>query len=169
MRIALVTVSDTRTEATDETGKLLGQLVEGAGHQLHSRQITPDNIYFIRATLSALAIQGDVDVVLLSGGTGVTGRDVTPEAVTPLLDKEIVGFGEAFRHISYQQIGFSGLMSRCVAGLVNGRIIFTIPGSKNACRTAWQELIEPAIREGGAGCNLIALKPRFQEHVDARS
>ena len=164
MRIAVITVSDTRTKHTDESGDLLVQMLEESRHQLHSRDIIPDNVYVIRSVLSSLAVQNSVDAVIFTGGTGLTGRDITPEAVSPLLDKEIIGFGEAFRRLSYQQIGFPGLTSRCMAGLINGCIVFTLPGSKKACRTGWQELIEPALREGGAGCNLVSLKSRFLEH-----
>jgi len=161
--IAVLTVSDTRTEADDKSGQLLAKRVEATGHRLADKQIVPDDKFQIRAAISSWCIDDDVQVILTTGGTGVTGRDGTPEAVSILLDKLIEGFGETFRAISYQQIGTSTMQSRAIAGVANGRYIFCIPGSSGACATAWDDLICHQLDYRTRPCNLVELMPRLLE------
>lgn len=162
--IAVLTVSDTRTEAEDKSGKLLAGRLEGAGHRLHEKAIVPDDIYRIRAVVSAwIADPAAPQVILTTGGTGVTGRDGTPEAVTPLLDKEIPGFGEMFRSLSWASIKTSTLQSRAVAGVANATYIFCLPGSSGACADAWDQLIEHQLDYRTRPCNLVELMPRLLE------
>jgi len=161
--IAVLTVSDTRTEADDKSGQLLVKRLETTGHRLAGKQIVADDKYQIRAVISNWCIDDDVQVILTTGGTGVTGRDGTPEAVEVLLDKIIDGFGETFRSISYQQIGTSTMQSRAIAGVVNGKYIFCIPGSSGACATAWDELISHQLDYRTRPCNLVELMPRLLE------
>lgn len=163
LSIAVLTVSDSRTEATDKSGALLRDRLEATGHRLAEKAIEPDDIYRIRATVSRWIANPEVQVVITTGGTGVTGRDGTPEAVMPLLDKIIDGFGEVFRALSYADIGTSTLQSRCVAGVANGTYIFSLPGSANACATAWDKLIESQLDYRTRPCNLVELLPRLQE------
>ena len=161
--IAVLTVSDTRTENDDKSGQLLVKRLETAGHRLIEKQIVPDDKFHIRAVISKWCINNDIQVILTTGGTGVTGRDGTPEAVEVLLDKVIEGFGETFRAISYQQIGTSTMQSRAIAGVANGRYIFCIPGSSGACATAWDELISHQLDYRTRPCNLVELMPRLLE------
>ena len=161
--IAVLTVSDTRTENDDKSGQLLVKRLETAGHRLIEKQIVPDDKFHIRAVISKWCINNDIQVILTTGGTGVTGRDGTPEAVEVLLDKIIEGFGETFRAISYQQIGTSTMQSRAIAGVANGRYIFCIPGSSGACATAWDELISHQLDYRTRPCNLVELMPRLLE------
>lgn len=163
LNIALLTVSDTRTAETDTSGDILAEAVEEDGHGVVDRLIIPDDIYQIRAALSCWIAEEDVDAVILIGGTGLTGRDRTPEAIRPLLDKEIEGFGELFRMISFQEIKTSALQSRALSGVANGTLIFAIPGSTNACRTAWHSLIRDQLDSNHRPCNLAALIPRLKE------
>jgi molybdenum cofactor biosynthesis protein B len=163
LNIAVLTVSDTRTEETDVSGKTLAQLLSGAGHRLAEKAIVPDNVYKIRAILARWIAQEDVQVVITTGGTGITGRDTTPEAVKPLLDKEIEGFGEMFRNLSYEEIKTSTLQSRAVAGVANGTFIFCLPGSSGACRTGWDKLIQQQLDYRTRPCNLVELMPRLLE------
>jgi len=163
LRIAVLTVSDTRTEETDRSGAALVRCLEQAGHGLHEKRIVADDIYAIRAAVSQWIAEAGVDVVITTGGTGLTGRDGTPEAVAALLDKRIDGFGEIFRAISYEQIGTSSLQSRCLAGLANGTYVFCLPGSTNACETAWNELIGAQLDYRTRPCNLVELIPRLTE------
>ena len=161
--IAVLTVSDTRTEADDKSGQLLVKRLEAAGHRLADKQIVADDKFQIRAAISNWCINVDVQVILTTGGTGVTGRDGTPEAVEVLLDKVIDGFGETFRAISYQQIGTSTMQSRAIAGVANGKYIFCIPGSSGACATAWDDLISHQLDYRTRPCNLVELMPRLLE------
>lgn len=161
--MAVLTVSDTRTENDDKSGQLLVKRLETAGHRLIEKQIVPDDKFHIRAVISKWCINNDIQVILTTGGTGVTGRDGTPEAVRVLLDKVIEGFGETFRAISYQQIGTSTMQSRAIAGVANGRYIFCIPGSSGACATAWDELICHQLDYRTRPCNLVELMPRLLE------
>lgn len=163
LSIAVLTVSDTRTEATDKSGDLLVSRLETAGHRLAARCIRPDDIYELRATVSAWIADAAVQVIISTGGTGVTGRDGTPEAVTPLLDKQIDGFGEMFRALSWPDIGTSTLQSRCLAGVANGTYVFCLPGSTGACATGWDELIEKQLDYRTRPCNLAELLPRLTE------
>jgi len=161
--IAVLTVSDTRDRATDKSGDALEAALTGAGHRTAGRRIVGDDIYLIRAVVSAWIADPDVAVVLTTGGTGLTGRDGTPEAVLPLLDKTIEGFGELFRAISYEEIGTSSLQSRCIAGVANGTYVFCLPGSTNACTTAWTRLIAAQLDARTRPCNLVDLMPRLRE------
>ena len=164
LHIAVLTVSDTRTEETDTSGGLLSDRLIAAGHQLADKQINPDDIYRIRATVATWIADANVQVVITTGGTGVTGRDGTPEAVSPLLDKTIDGFGEMFRSLSWQDIATSTLQSRCLAGVANGTYIFCLPGSTGACATGWDELIEKQLDNRTRPCNLAELLPRLTEY-----
>lgn len=163
LSIAVLTVSDTRDVATDTSGALLIQRLQDAGHQLGDRQIIPDHLYRIRAVVSAWIADPHIHAVVTTGGTGLTGRDGTPEAVAPLLDKVIEGFGELFRTLSYADIGTSTLQSRCLAGVANGTFIFCLPGSGNACATGWDKLIAAQLDLRTRPCNLVELMPRLLE------
>ena len=163
LNIAVLTVSDSRTEATDKSGKLLVARLTDAGHRLVEKRIVPDDVYTIRAVVAGWIANADVDVVITTGGTGVTGRDGTPEAVSPLLDKTIDGFGETFRMISWQQIKTSTIQSRAVAGVANGTYVFCVPGSTGACATAWDELLSAQLDIRTRPCNLAELMPRLLE------
>lgn len=163
LRVAVLTVSDTRDETTDKSGALLVDRLRTAGHTLAAKAIVRDDIYAIRAIVSGWIADSNVEVVLTTGGTGLTGRDGTPEAVAPLLDKEIDGFGELFRTISYDEIGPSSFQSRCVAGVANATYIFCLPGSSNACATGWDKLIAPQLDFRTRPCNLAELIPRLKE------
>lgn len=163
LNIAVLTISDTRTEETDTSGKTLVERVSKAGHHVAEKAIVPDDIYKIRAILSRWIAAPDVQAVVSTGGTGVTGRDGTPEAIQPLLDKEIEGFGETFRTISFGEIKTSTIQSRAIAGVANGTYIFCLPGSSGACRTGWDQLIEPQLDYRTRPCNLVELMPRLLE------
>ena len=161
--IAVLTVSDTRTEQEDKSGQMLITRLQQDGHTLRDRKIVIDDIDRIRAVVSGWCANGDIQVIITTGGTGVTGRDSTPEAVLPLLDKKIEGFGEIFRMISYEQIGASTIQSRAMAGVSNGRYVFCLPGSTHACATAWDKLIGPQLDYRTRPCNLVELMPRLLE------
>ncbi len=163
LNIAVLTISDSRTEATDKSGALLAARLESAGHKLADKRIVPDDIYKIRAMVSGWVADGDVNVVISTGGTGVTGRDGTPEAVQPLLDKAIEGFGEVFRSLSYEEIKTSTLQSRALAGVANATYIFCLPGSTGACKTAWDAIIAAQLDYRTRPCNLVELMPRLLE------
>ena len=164
LQIAVLVVSDTRNETTDVSGKVLVDRLENAGHVLADKRIVPDNIYRIREVVSAWIADGAVNVIVSTGGTGITGRDGTPEAVIPLFDKILDGFGEMFRAISYQDIKTSTLQSRAVAGVANATYIFCVPGSSGACRTAWDTLIGDQLDYRTRPCNLVELMPRLSEN-----
>ena len=155
LAIAVLTVSDTRTEETDSSGLLLVEALQEAGHKLADKCIVKDNIYQIRAVLSRWIASENVQAVLITGGTGFTSRDSTPEAVTPLFDKIVDGYGELFRQVSYEQIGTSTIQSRAVAGYANGTIVFVMPGSNNACRTAWEKIILEQLDGRHRPCNFV--------------
>jgi molybdopterin adenylyltransferase len=161
--IAILTLSDSRTLSDDSSGQWLSDAVHQAGHRLHARVILRDDRYLIRAQLSAWIADPNCDVVLCTGGTGFTGRDSTLEAIQPLLDKEMPGFGEVFRALSYSEIGSSALQSRAFAGVANATFIFALPGSSGACRLAWQQLIAAQLDARTKPCNLVALMPRLLE------
>jgi len=163
LNIAVLTISDTRTEEDDISGKVLAERVMEAGHQVFEKRIVPDDIYHIRAVLSNWIVENKVDAVITTGGTGVTGRDGTPEAVTPLLDKVLDGFGEVFRMLSYHDIKTSTMQSRAVAGVANGTYVFCLPGSSGACKTAWDDLIKAQLDSRTKPCNLVQLMPRLKE------
>lgn len=161
--IAVLTVSDSRGLELDGSGRVLIERLSAAGHRLAGRAILPDDIYRIRAQVSGWIADPAVHVVLSTGGTGLTGRDGTPEAVAPLLDKTIDGFGEVFRTLSFEEIGASTIQSRAVAGVANGTYIFCLPGSSGACRTGWDKLIAPQLDYRTRPCNLVELMPRLLE------
>jgi molybdenum cofactor biosynthesis protein B len=163
LRVAVLTVSDTRNETTDKSGALLSERVRAAGHVLAAKAIVRDDIYAIRALVSAWIADSQVEVVVTTGGTGLTGRDGTPEAIAVLLDKKIDGFGELFRTISYEEIGASSLQSRAIAGVANATYIFCLPGSSGACATGWDKLIAPQLDFRTRPCNLAELMPRLKE------
>ena len=162
--IAVLTVSDSRTEADDKSGQLLLSRLEGAGHILFEKTIVRDDIFEVRAVISRWIADPGVQVVLTTGGTGVTGFDGTPEAVTPLLEKTLEGFGEVFRMISYEEIGTSTLQSRALAGVANGTYVFCLPGSSGACATGWDKLLQFQLDYRTRPCNLVELMPRLLEH-----
>jgi molybdenum cofactor biosynthesis protein B len=161
--IAVLTVSDSRGLEQDSSGAVLIERLAAAGHRLAGRAILPDDLYRIRAQVSAWIADPAVQVVLSTGGTGLTGRAGTPEALAPLLDKTIDGFGEVFRVLSYEEIGASTIQSRAVAGVANGTYIFCLPGSSGACRTGWDKLIAPQLDYRTRPCNLVELMPRLLE------
>ena len=161
--IALLTISDSRTPADDKSGATLRKLVTEAGHRVAEQTIVRDDIYAIRATVSRWIAAADIPAVITTGGTGLTGRDGTPEAVAPLFDKTINGFGEMFRNLSYATIGTSTMQSRAVAGVANGTYIFCLPGSTGACRDAWGQLISHQLDYRTRPCNLVELMPRLNE------
>lgn len=161
--IAVLTVSDSRDEATDKSGRLLVERLTKAGHHLAEKLIVPDDVYQVRAAVSRWIADQAVDAIIATGGTGVTGRDGTPEAVLPLLDKLLDGFGEMFRSISWQQISTSTMQSRALAGVANATYVFCVPGSSGACATAWDELIEAQLDYRTRPCNLVELMPRLLE------
>jgi molybdenum cofactor biosynthesis protein B len=163
LNISILTVSDSRTEATDKSGAYLAEALTAVGHQLHEKVICADDKYLIRALVAAWIADHGVDVVILTGGTGFTGRDVSPEAILPLLDKEMTGFGELFRSLSFTELGTSAIQSRALAGVANATVVFCLPGSTGACRTAWQHIIEKQLGEQTRPCNLATLLPRFNE------
>jgi molybdenum cofactor biosynthesis protein B len=161
--IAVLTVSDSRDEQTDKSGKLLADRLVNAGHRLADKVIVPDDVYQIRATVSRWIADPAINAVITTGGTGVTGRDGTPEAIRPLLDKVLDGFGEMFRSISYADIKTSTLQSRALAGVANATYVFCVPGSSGACATAWDALIEAQLDLRTRPCNLVELMPRLLE------
>lgn len=164
LQIAVLTVSDSRTEEQDSSGKYLKESAETAGHQVLAKEIVRDDVYQLRAVLSRWIADPAISVILSTGGTGVTGRDSTPEAVAPLLDKRIEGFGELFRQVSFEEIGTSTLQSRAFAGLANGTFVFCLPGSSGACRTAWERILLPQLDIRTCPCNFAQLIPRLLEH-----
>ncbi|MDE0036532.1 MAG: molybdenum cofactor biosynthesis protein B [Gammaproteobacteria bacterium] len=166
LAIAVLTVSDTRGSDQDTSGDLLVDRLEQAGHRLAGRRIVRDDIYEIRAVVSAWIADPGVNAILTTGGTGFTGRDSTPEALVPLFDKTIEGFGELFRQVSYMEIGSSTIQSRAVAGLANATLIFAMPGSTNACRTAWDKILENQFDASFKPCNFTELLPRFRDGLD---
>ena len=163
LRVAVVTISDSRTPENDSSGDYLAGALQAEGHEVVHREIVKDDRYVLRAAFSALIADDGVQVVLSTGSTGLTGRDIAPEALTPLFDKEIEGFGELFRAASVTDIGAATIQSRAFAGLANATVIFCVPGSPGACRTAWEEVIRPQLDARTRPCNLANLMPRFRE------
>ena len=164
VNIAVLTVSDTRTAADDRSGDALAERLQAAGHVLAARTIAPDDIGAIRARVLAWVDDPGVDVVITTGGTGVTGRDVTPEALEPLFEKPVAGFGELFRMLSYQKIGTSTLQSRSTAGVTRGTYIFALPGSPSACRDGWDMILKDQLDYRHKPCNFVELFARLREH-----
>jgi molybdenum cofactor biosynthesis protein B len=163
LNIAVLTVSDSRTEETDTSGALLIERLETAGHHKADKRIEPDNMFRIRATVSGWIADPGVEVIITTGGTGITGRDGTPEAIEPLLEKTISGFGELFRALSYDDIGTSTMQSRALCGVANGTYVFCLPGSTGACRDGWDKLIEKQLDYRTRPCNLAEMMPRLTE------
>ncbi len=157
LQIGILTVSDTRTLETDKSGEYLQQQVQAAGHQLQAREIVIDDIYKIRAVLSGWIADESIQVAIITGGTGFYGRDSTPEAVEPLFDKTMPGFGELFRAVSFEEIGSSTIQSRAVAGMANNTVVFCLPGSTGACKTAWSKIIDQQLTEEFKPCNFVKL------------
>ena len=162
--VAVLTVSDTRTSDTDTSGDFLQQAAEAAGHNVHDRSIIPDDVYQIRAVTSGWIARPDINVVLVTGGTGFSGRDSTPEAMAPLFDKHIEGFGELFRQLSYTEIGTSTVQSRALGGFANNTVIFCMPGSTGACRTAWDGILREQLDGQHRPCNFVGVL-----HTQSRS
>lgn len=156
LTIAVLTVSDSRDETTDTSGQLLVRELTAAGHRLGVKQIVRDDLYRIRAIVAHWIASDDIQVVLVTGGTGFTGRDSTPQAVLPLFDAVVDGYGELFRQLSHTDIGSSTVQSRAVAGLANGTLVFCMPGSTNACRTAWDGIINEQLDARHKPCNFVA-------------
>lgn len=163
LAVAILTISDSRSLDTDTSGDYLVQAVTAAGHRLGDRQLLPDDRYRLRALVAGWIADPDIDVVITTGGTGFTGRDSTPEAVAPLLDRIIPGFGEVFRAISFEEIGTSSLQSRALAGIANATFVFCLPGSTSACRTGWEKIIAAQLDSRTRPCNLVELRPRLRE------
>jgi molybdopterin adenylyltransferase len=163
LQIAILTVSDSRTEATDKSGQYLVEQLTAAGHHLAEKTIVPDDIYQIRAIVSRWIADPQVQVVITTGGTGLTGRDGTPEAIGPLLDKQIEGFGELFRSLSYAEIKTSTIQSRAIAGVANGTYLFCLPGSTGACKTGWEGILRDQLDARHRPCNFAELIPRLRE------
>lgn len=163
--IAVLTVSDTRGEAEDTSGRYLVEALQECGHNLADKRIVRDDIYQLRAVLSQWIAASEIDAVLVTGGTGFSGRDSTPEAVAPLFDKQIEGFGEVFRALSYEEIGSSTVQSRAIGGFANNTVIFCMPGSTGACRTAWTGLIRDQLDSTYRPCNFVGvLRTRDGSH-----
>jgi molybdenum cofactor biosynthesis protein B len=165
VNIALLTVSDTRSAADDRSGNSLAELATASGHHVVARRIVRDELSEIAAQLRTCIADAEVDVVIATGGTGVTGRDVTPEAFHSVYEKEIAGFGELFRWLSYDKIGTSTIQSRATAGVAGGTYLFALPGSPSACRDAWEGILVHQLDNRFRPCNFVELMPRLQEHL----
>ncbi len=169
VNIAVLTVSDSRTLETDKSGKVLAERIGGAGHHVAARDIVPDEVADIVARVKGWINDPEIDVVIATGGTGVTGRDITPEAFAQVYEKEIPGFGELFRMISFQKIKTSAIQSRATAGLANGTYLFAIPGSTGACKDAWDDILVHQFDASHHPCNFVELMPRLKEHLPNHS
>lgn len=165
VRMAVLTVSDTRTLAEDRSGQTLVDRIAAAGHLLADRAIVPDDIGLIQAQVRTWIASPDIDVVITTGGTGLTGRDVTPDAVKPLFEKEIDGFSTAFHMISFQKIGISTVQSRATAGVANSTFIFCLPGSPGACKDGWDGILKAQFDYRHLPCNFVEIMPRLDEHL----
>jgi molybdopterin adenylyltransferase len=165
VNIAVLTVSDTRTEADDKSGRSLAEMIVRDGHKVAAKKIVRDDKAAIVAQLKAWIADPLIDVVISTGGTGVTGRDVTPEAFHSVYEKEIAGFGELFRYLSYQKVGTSTIQSRATSGVAGGTYLFALPGSPSACRDGWEDIIRHQLDNRHRPCNLVELMPRLQEHL----
>jgi molybdenum cofactor biosynthesis protein B len=163
VRVAVLTISDTRDEESDTSGHVLAERITGAGHTLADKGIVRDEVNAIRAQVKAWTTSGAVDVIITTGGTGITGRDVTPEAIEPLLDKKIDGFSVIFHLVSYQSVGLSTLQSRALAGIIDGVFIFCLPGSNGAVRDGWDKVIAAQLDSRHGPCNMVELMPRLME------
>lgn len=168
VNIAILTISDTRSAADDRSGNTLAEMITRDGHHVAARRIVKDEKTDIAAAIKAWIADPGIDVVITTGGTGVTGRDVTPEAVESVLEKRIDGFGEMFRWISWQKVGTSTIQSRAVGGVAGGTYVFALPGSPSACRDGWEEILKWQLDNRHRPCNLVELMPRLQEHLTVR-
>ena len=169
VNIAVLTISDSRTLADDRSGERLVEMIAASGHKVAAREIVTDDGAKIVAALEGHIADPQVDVVIATGGTGVTGRDVTPEAFKEVMEKEIEGFGELFRWISYQKVGTSTMQSRAIGGVANGTYLFALPGSPSACKDGWEEILKYQLDSRHKPCNLVELMPRLKEHLEAAS
>jgi molybdopterin adenylyltransferase len=164
VRIAVLTVSDTRSASDDKSGDSLAQMIRAAGHEVADRAIVRDDVASIEAKVKGWIANPDIDVVITTGGTGFTGRDVTPEALRPLFEKEIDGFSTVFHMISFQKVATSTIQSRACAGLAHGTYIFRLPGSPGACKDAWEGILRHQLDNRHRPCNLVEIMPRLEEH-----
>jgi molybdenum cofactor biosynthesis protein B len=165
VRIAVLTVSDTRTLSEDRSGDTLAERIVAAGHQLAAREVVTDDVEAIRAVAKAWIAEPSIDVVITTGGTGFTGRDVTPEAIEPLFEKRMEGFSAIFHRISYDKIGTSTIQSRATGGVANATYIFVLPGSPGACRDAWDGILKAQLDYRHMPCNFVEIMPRLDEHL----
>lgn len=163
VKIAVLTISDTRDEESDTSGNVLADRIVAAGHELAGRAIVRDDVEAIRGQVNAWVASGDVEAIVTTGGTGITGRDVTPEAIRPMLDKEIDGFSVIFHLVSYQSVGLSTLQSRALAGIVKGVFVFCLPGSNGAVKDGWDKVIAAQLDSRHGPCNMVELMPRLME------
>lgn len=169
VNIAVLTISDSRTLADDKSGQRLVEMITGDGHKVAQRDIVTDDIDRIVAALRALIADPQIDCIITTGGTGVTGRDVTPEAFKQVMEKEIEGFGELFRMLSYQKVGTSTMQSRAIGGVADGTYLFALPGSPSACKDGWEDILKFQLDSRHRPCNLVELMPRLKEHLKAAS
>ena len=165
LSIAVLTVSDTRTVADDKSGDLLIERLTGAGHRLADRKIVPDEVAAIRQAVSGWCANADIDVVITTGGTGFTGRDVTPEALEPLFEKRMDGFSAIFHRLSFEKIGVSTIQSRVTGGLIEATFVFALPGSPGACRDGWDGILADQLDYRHKPCNFVEIMPRLDEHL----
>ncbi|SFI36320.1 molybdenum cofactor biosynthesis protein B [Aerobium aerolatum] len=163
--IAVLTVSDTRTLEEDRSGQTLADRIAEAGHRLAARELVADDVTAIRNLVQRWSEDAAIDVIITTGGTGFTGRDVTPEAVEPLFEKRMDGFSEVFHRISYDKIGTSTIQSRATAGVVNATFVFVLPGSPGACRDGWDHILRPQLDYRHMPCNFVEIMPRLDEHL----
>ena len=163
INIAILTISDTRTEETDTSGALLKERISSAGHHCIKKKIIPDDIKIIKETIQKLSTNIEIDCIITTGGTGLTGRDTTPEAVSDLASKMIEGFGELFRQVSFSKIGTSAIQSRAMAALINTTYVFCLPGSKGACKDGWDEILQYQLDIRHRPCNFVEIMPRLSE------
>ena len=163
INIAVLTISDTRTSETDTSGALLQERINSAGHQCIEKKIIPDDVKHIKKTLQNLSNKEEIDCIITTGGTGLTGRDTTPEAVMEIASKSIEGFGELFRQISFSKIGTSAIQSRALAALINTTYVFCLPGSKGACKDGWDEILQYQLDARYRPCNFVEIMPRLSE------
>tara|TARA_B100002052_G_C15789171_1_gene555426 strand:+ start:311 stop:838 length:528 start_codon:yes stop_codon:yes gene_type:complete len=163
INIAIITISDTRTASNDTSGDILEKRITGAGHKTIERIIIPDDVTKIKDTLKSMSLQKDIDCIITTGGTGLTGRDTTPEAINDIASKHIDGFGELFRQVSFNKIGTSAIQSRAVAALVNTTYVFCLPGSTGACIDGWDEILKYQLDIRHKPCNFVEIMPRLNE------
>ena len=169
VNIAVITISDSRTKEDDRSGDILEKMIKEDGHKVSARSIIKDDIDAITTQLQHHITNPEIDVIITTGGTGVTGRDTTPEAFKAVMEKEIEGFGELFRWISYSKIGTSTMQSRAIGGVAKGTYLFALPGSPSACKDGWGEILRSQLDNRHRPCNLVELMPRLQEHLPPKN